>query len=259
MQEAVNSVMLWLTKCQKTVEVCSHLFRQKRLDFKEVDDLRSDQGCPRYSSTQYVRWHVRKQWEELSTCSYWWLCVHTFTRFGRWSIPFMSVCLLSQNWHPPTTQKSVVRPTKSKCWPAFLIHVCRSTSQSFLWLKLTNLSLNWSICQLSIKLYPLVTSRSQCTPVGALLSLGGESSATVDQLDLDQLLVHHGGHHPLWHLCYRHTWVKHRYKHKYRVSMKAPCLRINTHEDKEFKHLENLFWSLFLSESESKAPIIKVS
>ena len=106
MQEAVNSVMLWLTKCQKTVEVCSHLFRQKRLDFKEVDDLRSDQGCPRYSSTQYVRWHVRKQWEELSTCSYWWLCVHTFTRFGRWSIPFKSVCLLSQNWHPPTIQVS---------------------------------------------------------------------------------------------------------------------------------------------------------
>ena len=93
MQEAVNSVMLWLTKCQKTVEVCSHLFRQKRLDFKEVDDLRSDQGCPRYSSTQYVRWHVRKQWEELSTCSYWWLCVHTFTRFGRWSVPFMSTCV----------------------------------------------------------------------------------------------------------------------------------------------------------------------
>ena len=109
MQEAVNSVMLWLTKCQKKSEVCSLLFRQKRLDFKEVDDLRSDQGYPRYSSTQYVRWHVRKQWEELSTCSYWWLCVHTFTRFGRWSIPFMSVCLLSQNWHPPTIQGSCVR------------------------------------------------------------------------------------------------------------------------------------------------------
>ena len=46
MQEAVNSVMLWLTKCQNTLEVCSHLSRQKRLDFKEVDDLRSDQGYP---------------------------------------------------------------------------------------------------------------------------------------------------------------------------------------------------------------------
>ena len=53
------------------------------------------------------------------------------------------------------------------------------------------------ICQLSIKLHPLVTSSRRCTPVGPLLSLGGESSATVDQLDLDQLLVHHGGHHPL--------------------------------------------------------------
>ena len=50
---------------------------------------------------------------------------------------------------------------------------------------------------LSVVNKTLVTSRSQCTPVGALLSLGGESSATVDQLDLDQLLVHHGGHHPL--------------------------------------------------------------
>ena len=107
MQEAVNSV--WLTKCQKKSEVYSHLLRQKRLDFKEVDDLRSDQGYPRYSSTQYVRWHVRKQWEELSTCSYWWLCVHTFTRFVRWSIPFMSVCLLSQNWHLQTIQASCVR------------------------------------------------------------------------------------------------------------------------------------------------------
>ena len=193
---------------------------------------------------------MRKQWEELSTCSYWWLCVHTFTRFGRWSIPFMSVCLLSQNWHPPTIQASCVGD-KVELLTCFL--------NSCLQRHFTSLPLNWSTCQLSIKLYPLVTSSSQCTPVGALLSLGGESSATVDQLDLDQLLVHHGGHHPLWHLCCRHTWVKHRYKHKYRVSMKAPCLRINTHEDKEFKHLENLFWSLFLSESESKAPIIKVS
>ena len=188
--------MLWLTKCQKTVEVCSHLLsRQKHLVFKKVDDLRSDQGYPRYSSTQYVRWHVRKQWEELSTCSYWWLCVHTFTRLFH-----LCLCVYFHNLTSPN-HSSPLWGTKLKCWPAFLIHVCRSASQTSLWLKLTNLSLNWSICQLSIKLYPLVTSSRRCTPVGALLSLGGESSATVDQLDLDQLLVHHGGHHPLWHLC----------------------------------------------------------
>ena len=127
MQEAVNSVMLWLTKCQKTVEVCSHLFRQKRLDFKEVDDLRSDQGYPRYSSTQYVRWHVRKQWEELSTCSYWWLCVHTFTRLFH-----LCLCVYFHKIDIPQPFKPVVWGTESTCWPAFLIHVCRGTSQIFL-------------------------------------------------------------------------------------------------------------------------------
>ena len=189
--------MLWLTKCQKTVEVCSHLLsRQKHLVFKEVDDLRSDQGYPRYSSTQYVRWHVRKQWEELSTCSYWWLCVHTFTRFGRWSIPFMSVCLPSQNWHPYTRQLCEAQIWILTCF----LNLC-------LLERLTNLpviEIDKSVIELqhlSVVNKTLVTSRSQCTPVGALLSLGGESSATVDQLDLDQLLVHHGGHHPLWHLC----------------------------------------------------------
>ena len=135
MQEAVNSEMLWLTKCQKKSEVCSHLLsRQKHLVFKEVDDLRSDQGYPRYSSTQYVRWHVRKQWEELPTCAYWWLCVHTFTRLFH-----LCLCVYFHKTDIPQLFKPVVRD-KIEMLTCFLIHVCRSASQK-------SCDWNWQICQ----------------------------------------------------------------------------------------------------------------
>ena len=154
MQEAVNSEMLWLTKCQKKSEVCSHLLsRQKHLVFKEVDDLRSDQGYPRYSSTQYVRWHVRKQWEELPTCAYWWLCVHTFTRLFH-----LCLCVYFHKTDIPQLFKPVVRD-KIEMLTCFLNSCLQERFTKILWLKLTNLSMNWSICQLSIKLHPLVTTQ----------------------------------------------------------------------------------------------------
>ena len=229
MQEAVNSEMLWLTKCQKKSEVCSHLLTQaKALGFQRGRRPQIRSGLP--SIFIHTVCEVTCA-QTVGRVAHMCLLMIVCTYFHK-IIPFMSVCLLSQ-FDIPQPFKPVVRD-KIEMLTCFLIHVCRSASQK-------SCDWNWQICHLSV--VNKTSSSGDYTVVGATAHLW------------ERCFLLEAKARPLW---ISWTWISCLYTTG-DIILSDICVTASTQVKYKYKHNTELMWKRHVSGSTLHAHKEKLS